>query len=72
LGRRGVHAGGPASEAEAHSRELKDLLLAILAKNTNLAMDLFKWLKRSKPSFSKEWEDEFYHRFGKATSVGSN
>jgi hypothetical protein len=60
------------SEAERRSQELKNLVFAILAKNENLAMDLFKWLKRYKPSFCKEWEDEFYRGFGKATSEGSD
>lgn len=55
-----------------NAQELEDLLLSILDKNISLAMDLFKWLKRIKPSLRKEWEDEFERQYGKGVSERDN
>jgi hypothetical protein len=43
----------------------KDLLLAVLSKNRQLAAELFKWAKELHPTLVAGWEDEFNRIYGK-------
>jgi hypothetical protein len=45
----------------------KDLLLAILSKNRQLAAELFKWARELHPNLVAGWEEEFNRIYGKIT-----
>jgi hypothetical protein len=45
----------------------KDLLLAVLNKNRQLAAELFKWAKELHPNLVEGWEEEFNRAYGKVS-----
>ena len=48
------------------SDEVKGLLFTILDKNTDIAKELFKWLRKTRLDLCQSWTDEFKLRLGEA------
>jgi hypothetical protein len=50
-----------------NAKTTRELLLAILSKNRQVAADLFKWLRDSHPDLVAGWAEDFTRAYGKAS-----